>query len=282
MNTVYLNGEFIKEDEAKISVFDRGFIFGDGIYEVLPVIESKLVDVDGFWERLVRSLGEISLKSPLSKEEYLHVFNSLIQKNNLKEGGIYTQITRGVGKRDFYFLKDLKPTCMAFSYNVNILNNPLFQSGIKVVSVEDIRWKRRDIKSISLLGQCKAKTQAQDEGAYEGFMVEDGVVTEAVSSSAYIIKDNTIITAPLTNKILPGVRRKNIINIANKLGIKMEFRHFTVDEVKNADECFISAATLLILPVINIDNTPINNEKIGKITMLLKDEYVKEIYKQIS
>lgn len=278
---VYLNGEFLHEDEAKVSIFDRGFIFGDGIYEVLPVVDGQLVDKESFWERLVRSLGEIELESPLAKEQYIKMFSQLIEKNSLKEGGIYTQITRGVAPRDFYFVQNLTPTCMAFAFETEVINHPFASKGIKAVSVEDIRWKRRDIKSISLLAQCKAKNDAVKQRAFEGFMIEDGIVTEGTSSTIYIVKDKTIITPPLSNKVLPGIRRKNIIQTVIELGLNLELRHFSLDEVKSADECFISAATLLTLPVIQIDDTLINGGKIGEISKKIREEYVKNIYKEI-
>lgn len=281
MDIVYLNGEFIQENKAQISIFDRGFIFGDGIYEALPVVDGMLVDKDSFWERLIRSLGEIELQSPLTKDEYIGMFETLIEKNFLQEGGIYTQITRGVAPREFPFLDNITPTCMAFAFKSKIIDHPYAKKGVKVALVEDIRWKRRDIKSISLLAQCKAKNDALKQGAFEGLMVEDGVITEGASSTAYIIKNKTIITPPLSNKILPGIRRKNIIKIVEKLGLKLELRHFSEDEAKSADECFISAATLLLLPVVQIDDTLISNGKAGAITEKIRATYVENIYKEI-
>lgn len=281
MKTVFLNGEFMLENEAKVSIFDRGFVLGDGIYEVLPVVNGQLVDRVGFWERLVRSANEIQLTLPMNKDEYFQMLNTLIEKNGLTEGGVYTQITRGVAPRDFSFVKGLTPTCMAFCYETTVIDNPLAKTGIEVASVEDIRWKRRDIKAISLLGQCLAKEEAHKKGGYEGFMVENGFVSEGVSSSAYIVKDNVIITTPLTNQILPGVRRKNLIKIAHDLGVKIEYRHFSVDEVICADEAFISAATLVILPVVRIDGKPINSGKVGNITKKLREVYVENIKKEV-
>ena len=207
---VYLNGEFIDAAAAKVSAFDRGFIFGDGIYEVVPVLNGRLVDREDFWERFERSLAAIELGLPLSKSDFQGVLEEVVWRNNLKEGGVYMQVTRGVADRDFKFIKGLKPTCFVFCYEKDIVANPDAATGIEVVSVEDIRWKRRDIKSISLLAQCYAKEQAVKAGAYEGFMVENGFVTEATSSSAFIIKDNVLITKPLSNEILPGIRRKPI------------------------------------------------------------------------
>lgn len=282
MSIVYLNGEYLNEDEAKISIFDRGFILADGIYEVLPIINSKTVDYDGFWDRFVRSLKEIKLEPTLSKEGFRQMFKTLIEKNNLKEGNVYTQITRGVAKRAFPLLEGLTPTCVAFVTKSKVLDNPLAKTGIKVASVKEIRWKRRDIKSISLLAQCMAKEEAIQKGAYEGFMVEDGYVTEGVSSTAYIVKGDTIITSPLDNNIiLPGVRRRNLFLLIEKLGYKLEQRQFTIEEAKAADEVFISSATLLVMPVIQIDKNIISNGKVGSITKKLREAYIEKITQEV-
>ena len=278
MQKVFLNGEFIDKDSAKISIFDRGFIFGDGIYEVVPVINSIIVEKDGFWDRFQRSLNEISLNLPYTHDEFESILNNLIEINSLKEGGLYIQITRGVAPRDFSFVKGVKPTIMAFAFSDSVLEHPAAKSGITIISTPDIRWKRRDIKSISLLGQCYAKNQATIAGADECFMVEDGYVTEAGSSSAFIIKDRTLITKPLSNEILPGIRRNRLLNLAKQIGLQIQERKFSMDEVYNADECFISAATIILLPVIKADGKAINGGKIGPFTTKLRELY-KEILK---
>ena len=278
MQKVFLNGEFIDKDSAKISIFDRGFIFGDGIYEVVPVINSIIVEKDGFWDRFQRSLNEISLNLPYTNDEFESILNNLIEINSLKEGGLYIQITRGVDPRDFSFVKGVKPTIMAFAFSDSVLEHPAAKSGITIISTPDIRWKRRDIKSISLLGQCYAKNQATIAGADECFMVEDGYVTEAGSSSAFIIKDRTLITKPLSNEILPGIRRNRLLNLAKQIGLQIQERKFSMDEVYNADECFISAATIILLPVIKADGKAINGGKIGEYTTKLRELY-KEILK---
>ncbi|WP_279062065.1 D-amino acid aminotransferase [Campylobacter lanienae] len=273
MQKVFLNGEFIDKDSAKISIFDRGFIFGDGIYEVVPVINSIIVEKDGFWDRFQRSLNEISLNLPYTNDEFESILNNLIEINSLKEGGLYIQITRGVAPRDFSFVKGVKPTIMAFAFSDSVLEHPAAKSGITIISTPDIRWKRRDIKSISLLGQCYAKNQATIAGADECFMVEDGYVTEAGSSSAFIIKDRTLITKPLSNEILPGIRRNRLLNLAKQIGLQIQERKFSMDEVYNADECFISAATIILLPVIKADGKAINGSKIGEYTTKLRELY---------
>lgn len=274
---VFLNGEFLSKDKAKISVFDRGFIFGDGIYEVVPVMNGKMVDKIEFWERFKRSLKEIALNFPYKDSEFESILNELIAKNALKEGGVYMQITRGVASRDFAFAKGLQPTIMAFVYAANIQNNELASKGISVVSVPDIRWKRRDIKSISLLAQCYAKEMAVNAGADEGFMVENGKVTEATSASAFIIKDKTLITKPFSNEILPGIRRQNILKFARELNLSVAERAFSMNEVYEADEVFISAASLPILGVIKADGKVIANGKVGKFTQQLRQRYLQKM-----
>ena len=274
---VFLNGEFLPKDKAKISVFDRGFIFGDGIYEVVPVMNGVLIDKIEFWERFKRSLKEIALNFPYKDSEFESILNELIAKNALKEGGVYMQITRGIASRDFAFTKGLKPTIMAFVYAANIQNNEFASKGISVVSVPDIRWKRRDIKSISLLAQCYAKEIAVNAGADEGFMVENGKVTEATSASAFIIKDKTLITKPFSNEILPGIRRQNILKFAREMNLSVAERAFSMNEVYEADEVFISAASLPILGVIKADGKMIANGKVGKFTQLLRQRYLQKM-----
>lgn len=276
-NIVFLNGEFLPKDKAKISVFDRGFIFGDGIYEVVPVMNGVLVDKSEFWERFKRSLKEIALNFPYKDSEFESILNELIAKNALKEGGVYMQITRGVASRDFAFTKGLQPTIMAFVYAANIQNNELASKGISVVSVPDIRWKRRDIKSISLLAQCYAKEMAVNAGADEGFMVENGKVTEATSASAFIIKDKTLITKPFSNEILCGIRRQNILKFARELNLSVVERAFSMNEVYEADEVFISAASLPILGVVRADGKMIANGKVGKFTQQLRQRYLQKM-----
>ncbi len=270
---VFLNGNYVLEDEAKVSIFDRGFLFGDGIYEVVPVINGVMIEVTPFLERFERSLSEVGMSWPMSKDEYLQMLQNLIEKNNLKEGGVYTQVTRGVAPREFSFPKDTKPTCMAFSFEKQIIENPKAKTGVKVVSVEDIRWKRRDIKSISLLAQCIAKEQSVHQGAYEGWMVEDGIVTEGTSSSAYIVKNDTIITRPLSNSILPGIRRKILLQIAKEHDIKVEQKLFSLEDAYNADEAFLSSATSLVLPIIEIDGRKIGDGTPGKIYTKIRKMY---------
>lgn len=277
---IFLNGEFLDKNEAKISVFDRGFIFGDGIYEVVPIIKSNLVDREEFWERFLRSLEAIELEFPYEKSEFESILKELILKNSLKEGGVYIQVTRGVASREFAFVKGLKPTIMAFVFECKVLENEFKDKGIKIISVSDLRWKRRDIKSTSLLAQCYAKNLAYKAKADEAFMIENGKVNEGSSASAFIIKDKTLITKPLSNEILSGIRRKNILSFAKELGLKINERAFSMSEVYTADEVFVSAATFLILPVIKADDKLINGGKIGEFVPKLRQKYIEKIMKE--
>jgi len=279
---VFLNGKFLAEDEAMVSVFDRGFLLADGVYEVVPVIQGKMIDVAPFLERFDHSLGALQLPWPMSKGACLEMLEQMIEKNNLREGGIYMQVTRGVAPRVFEFPKDITPTCMAFTFEKSILESQEAQHGVKVVTVEDIRWKRRDIKSIALLGQSIAKEHAVTQGAYEGWMVEEGYVTEGTASSAYIVKDGVIITKPLSREILPGIRRKLILEYAPKYGIQVEQRAFTPEEAYGADEAFLSSATTLIYPIIEIDGRQIGDGTPGEITRRLRDIYLQEALGSIS
>ncbi len=276
-SVVFLNGKFLPEDEATVSIYDRGFLLADGVYEVVPVIRGQLIDIAPFWERFERSMAALELPWPLEPEACLDVLHQLVERNGLNEGGIYLQVTRGTAPRVFEFPKNLEPTCLAFSFPKNILDSSHAREGVRVVTVPDIRWQRRDIKSIALLGQSIAKEQAVRQGAYEGWMVEQGYVTEGTASSAYIVRDGVLITRPLSTSILPGIRRRRILEIAAQRHIPIETRPFTPDEAYAADEAFLSSATTLIYPVIQIDGHTIGDGRPGTITQQLRRWYLEEI-----
>lgn len=274
---VYLNGEYLAADAARVSVFDRGFLFGDGVYEVLPVIRGRLVDRQYCLERLHNSLHAIGLPWPCEEQQFLAQLETLVNRNQLQEGYVYTQITRGVAPRDFRFPEETPVTVMAFCNAKRILQDPLAPTGVAVVTVADWRWKRRDIKSINLLAQCLGKQQAGEQGAFEGWMVEDGFVTEGTSSSAFIVKDGCLVTRPLSNAILPGIRRRVILEAAQERNIKIDQRLFTVAEALTADEAFLSSATTLVLPVISIDGKPIGAGRPGPLSRRLREIYIAAI-----
>lgn len=276
---VYCNGEFVAEHDAKVSIFDRGYLFGDGVYEVVPVVNGRLIDKPEFLQRLARSLSELEIEWPCSQIEYVAMLEELISRNQLIEGSVYTQVTRGVAPRDFSFPDNTPTTCTAFASAKLFLDTPLSESGVTVVTVEDLRWKRRDVKSIALLAQCLAKHEAKRHGCFESWMMENGFVTEGSSSTAYIVKNNIIITRPKSTDVLPGIRRHVLLEMAAEHGLKVELRPFTLDEAFAADEAFLSSATTLVLPIVKIDDQVIANSKPGPITSQLRSLYLDRIKK---
>jgi len=275
--TVYLNGEFMAADAARVSIFDRGFLFGDGVYEVIPVVNRALIDRDYFLERLAGSLEKLDLKWPCQPDGLLEIIGELARRNDLVEGYVYLQVTRGVAERDFAYPADVTPTLMAFTAARGILDNPLAESGVAVATVEDLRWRRRDIKSLNLLAQCMAKQQASLNGAFEAWMVEDGFVTEGGSSSAFIVSGQRLVTRPLSNSILPGIRRRVILELIEEQNLTVELRPFTVEEALAADEAFLSSATTLVLPITTIDGQTIGDGRPGPVTRHVRDLYLQMI-----
>lgn len=272
--TVYVNGAYLPEEDAKISIFDRSFIFGDGIYEVSAVIGGKLVDCEAHLARLERSCGEIRLALPWSRPELVAIHEELIKRNKLDEGGIYLQVSRGAADRDFAFPANVTPTLVMFTQERNMSKAPAAKTGIKVVSCPDLRWARRDIKSVNLLAPVLAKQFAAESGAQEAWLVEDGVVTEGASSTAWIVKGKTLISRPLSNKVLPGITRKAVLAYLGETDFKFEERAFTLDEALDAEECFITSATSLVMPVVSVDGHTIHNGAPGPTAIRLREIYL--------
>jgi D-alanine transaminase len=233
-----------------------------------------MIDKAPFLERLDFSLSQIGISWPCSKDEYLAFHEELIERNDLVEGIIYSQVTRGVAERDFAFPRGVKPSVMAFTQARNLLTNPVAENGMKVVTVEDVRWKNRNIKSIALLGQVLAKQQAAEKGAGEAWMTEDGMVTEGSSSSAYIVKDGVIITRPLSREILPGIRRKVLMQLAAEHQVRVEERAFSVDEALAADEAFLSSASSFVLPIVEIDGRTVGGGTPGPVARRMREVYI--------
>ena len=280
MRTVYLNGSFIPENEAKISIFDRGFLMSDGVYEVTSVIERKLIDFEGHFHRLERSLSELDMTTPLTKEVLLSIHRRLIDKNSVNNGLIYLQITRGsAGDRDFVFPdpETTPQTVVLFSQNKeNLLDSPSAISGIKIISIEDQRWGRRDIKTTQLLYPSIGKMMAKKVNADDAWMVQDGYVTEGTSNNAYIIKNNKIITRGLSNDILHGITRAAVLRFAKEAQMQVEERNFTLDEAYEADEAFITSASTFVMPVIEIDGNKIGQGVPGSNSSQLREIYLEE------
>ena len=272
----YVNGSFVPMADAKVSVLDRGFLFADGIYEVAAVLEGKLIDNASHLARLERSVGEIALALPETLERIQEIQRELIARNNLVNGMVYLEVTRGSApERDFAFPKDVKPTLVMFTSVKDIVNAPSAKSGIAVITVPDIRWERRDIKSVALLAQVLAKQAAAEVGAGEAWMIEDGKVTEGGSSSAFILtQDDVLVTRQNSSAILPGCTRKAVVALAEERQLRVEERAFSVEEALAAKEAFITSATVFVQAVVSIDGKPVANGKPGAMTNRLREIYV--------
>jgi D-alanine transaminase len=273
---VYVDGAFVPVRDAKVSVFDRGFLFADGIYEVSAVLDGKLIDNDSHLARLERSVGEIELALPETLPRIIELQKELIARNGLINGVIYMQVTRGaVIPRDFVFPKDSEPTFVMFTSEKDIVNAPSAKTGIAVKTVPDIRWARRDIKSVALLAQVLAKQAAAEAGCQEAWMIEDGKVTEGGSSSAFILtQDDVLVTRPNSSAILPGCTRKAVTKLAEERQLRVEERAFSVSEALAAKEAFITSASLFVQAVVTIDGQRIANGKPGPMTNRLREIYV--------
>lgn len=283
MRTVYLNGDYLPENEASVSIFDRGFLMADGVYEVTSVLGGKLIDFDGHAVRLQRSLDELDMRSPISKEDLLEVHRELVRVNEIDEGMIYLQITRGApGDRDFVFPdpETTVPTIVLFTQSKpGLANSPAAQKGMKVISIEDIRWGRRDIKTVQLLYPSMGKMMAKKAGADDAWMIEDGFVTEGTSNNAYIVKGNKIITRGLSNDILHGITRAAVLRFAQEAQMEVEERNFTIDEAKEADEAFITSASTFVMPVVEIDGVALGEGVPGRVAPRLREIYLEESLK---
>jgi len=272
---VFLNGSFLPAEQARIPVMDRGFLFGDGVYEGMGVLGGRLVDNEAHLARLERSLGEVRIANPYSRAEWTSLEEELVRRNGLAEGFLYLQVTRGVAERDFLFPKSAEPTVLMFTQAKSIVHSPAAETGISVISVPDLRWKRRDIKSLSLLAQVLAKQAAVEAGAQEAWLVEDGFVTEGGSSSAFIItKAGSIVVRPLSHAILPGITRQSTLALAQETGLTIEERLFTLEEAHDAAEAFLTSASNFVLPIVSIDGRPVGNGKPGPLTRRLRELYL--------
>src|SRR5689334_24313344 len=272
----YVNGDFVPLSEAKVSVLDRGFLFADGIYEVAAVLDGKLIDSASHLARLERSVGEIKLALPESLARIEEIQKELVRRNNLVSGLVYLEVTRGADTgRDFAFPKGVKPTLIMFTSAKEIVDAPSAKTGVGVITVPDIRWTRRDIKSVALLAQVLAKQAAAEAGAGEAWMIEDGKVTEGGSSSAFILtQDDVIVTRQNGSEILPGCTRKAVVKLAEERQLRVEERAFSVDEALKAKEAFITSASLFVQPVVNIDGKTVANGKPGPMATRLREIYI--------
>jgi D-alanine transaminase len=274
---VYVNGAYLPEEDATVSVFDRGFLFADGVYEVTSVLGGRMLDLAGHLARLGRSLRELDMPRPASDAEIEAIHRELIARNALVDGMVYLQVTRGPADRDFAFPEHPRPSLVAFTQARDLADTVGARDGIRVVSVPDIRWKRRDIKTVQLLAPSICKMAARRAGKDDAWMVEDGLVTEGTSSNAWIVtRDGTLVTRDLSNAILHGITRAAVRDLAHASQIRVEERPFTVEEAQGAAEAFATAASAFVMPVVEIDDVPVGDGRPGPITRRLRELYVAE------
>ena len=281
---VYVNGAYMPEQEATVSIFDRGFLMADGVYEVTSVLQGKLIDFEGHAQRLRRSLDALDMAMPMPIDELLGVHRELVARNGIEEGMIYLQVTRGsAGDRDFAFPdpEETPVTLVMFTQNKpGLADSPAAKTGIKVISIDDIRWGRRDIKTVQLLYPSMGKMMAKKVGADDAWMVQDGFVTEGTSNNAYIVKNGQIITRALSNDILHGITRSAVLRFAQEAQMELVERNFTIDEAQSADEAFVTSASTFVMPVVEIDGKALGAGMPGPIAARLREIYLEECLKQ--
>jgi D-alanine transaminase len=273
---VYVNGAYLPEEEATVSVFDRGFLFADGVYEVTSVLDGKLVDFAGHAARLRRSLAELDMAAPASEAELLEIHRELVARNGLEEGLIYLQVTRGAADRDFGWPEGLAPTLVLFTQSKRLLDSPAADTGITVISIPDRRWGRRDIKTVQLLYPAMGKMMAKAAGADDAWMVEDGAVTEGTSNNAYIVTGGRIVTRHLGEEILHGITRAAVLKFAREAQMEVEERPFTLAEAQAADEAFVTSASTFVTPVVEIDGVQVGGGAPGPVARRLREIYLDE------
>jgi D-alanine transaminase len=276
MRSVYLNGAFVPENQATISIFDRGFMFADGIYEVTAVLQGKLVDFDLHLARLARSLGEMALDLPLDSAQLLDIHRELITRNQLHEGLVYMQVTRGAEDRNFLYPPAGSPlTVVLYTQAKVVLDSPLAKRGMNIIGLPDLRWGRSDIKTTQLLYACMAKEQAKAQGADDAWLVKDGFVTEGTSNNAFIIThDGAVVTRELSRALLPGITRGALIALVKEQDLRLEERAYTLEEAKGAAEAFITSSTSFVYPVVTLDGQPIADGRPGVLTQRLRQLYI--------
>ncbi|RKZ78758.1 MAG: D-amino-acid transaminase [Gammaproteobacteria bacterium] len=253
MQDVFLNGEFLPAEQAKVSVFDRGFLLGDGVYEVIPVYAGKCFQLAGHLIRLQASLDGVRMKNPLSMKEWQTMIEQLVERNADGEQSVYLQVTRGVAPRDHVFPQGVHPTSFAMSNPLQALPKKYKTDGIAAITLPDIRWQNCNIKAITLLPNSLLKQQAQDVGAQEALLIRDGYLTEGAASNAYAVIDGTIYTAPKDEKVLPGITREVVLELAEKNGIPVIEQAVSEDQLKQAQEVWVSSSTKEVLPVTMLD-----------------------------
>lgn len=261
----YLNGVFTTVGECRIDVLDRGFLFGDGVYEVIPVYNGVMFEWPAHFARLERSLHETRIPAPCSCEEWEKILNGLISRAGDVELSLYLQVTRGVAPRDHHLTEPVTPTVFAMATPLAPVSAETFDKGVSVVTGEDIRWHRCDIKMTSLIGNVLLKTHAVESGVYDVILLRHGRITEGSSSNVFLVRDGVLITAVKDQWILPGITRDVLIRIAGEKGVEVQERVVMADEIKAADEIWLSSSTKEILPVTRVDGAPVGDGVPGSV-----------------
>jgi len=277
--TVWFNGAFVAPEEAKVPIFDRGLLFADSVYEGLGVLDGKIIDFDRHMARLARSLGEIDMAMPMTEDAFHDMLAELIRRNELSEGFIYLQITRGVEERDYLFSDGLKPNMFAFTQPGHGNSAHGEAESLTLGSTPDIRWARRDIKSTNLLGQVLAKRAADKAGADEALMIDpEGYITECGAMSFFMIDaDGRLHARPLNGDLLPGITRSTMLEVAERLGVEIVADKVTLDDAHAAREAFVTGSSSYVQPVSAIDGKPVGDGKPGPFTLALREAYLEAV-----
>jgi D-alanine transaminase len=272
----YVNGRYVPHRTAAVHIEDRGYQFADGVYEVVPVLKGKLIDEDLHLERLAFSLGELAIQPPMSREALKLVLREVLRRNEIDRGILYFQVTRGVAPRDHKFPVAARPSLVITAKRLKPVPAKYLEEGISVITLPDIRWKRCDIKTISLLPNVLGKQRAAEEGAYEAWQIDpEGNVTEGTSTNAWIVtKDRKIVTRPLGNEILPGVTRRALLDMLQATEYTLEERSFALSEALEAAEAFLTSSSVFLLPITRIDGETVANGKPGPLALRLRQIYL--------
>jgi len=263
-NLVYLNGQWVPQDEAKVSAFDRGFIFGDGVYEVIPVYGKRPFRLARHLERLKRSCDAIHLKNPCGDADWKGIIEKLVGQDDAQDQMVYLQITRGVAPRDHAFPENTEPTCFAYGKPLHFPDAGTFAKGVDAITTPDIRWLRCDIKAIALLANVILRQSAIENGAAEAILLRGDEMTEGAASNIFIVKGDCIITPPKGELILPGITRDLVVELAHENNVCIEERSISAEELNTADEVWMTSSTKEILPIVNINKSPVGSGKPGK------------------
>jgi D-alanine transaminase len=276
--TVFLNGEYLPAEQAQVSVLDRGFLLGDGVYEVIPVYNGLPFRLKEHLQRLQRSLNGVRMANPYDEAGWGEIIKQLVKQNGDGNQAVYLQVTRGVAPRDHVFPEGVEPTAFVMTNPIKPLPEWFKQDGIKAITVDDIRWAQCDIKAITLLPNSLLRQQAQDAGAQEALLIRDGYMTEGSASNSYAVIDGVIFTAPKDEKVLPGITRDLVLELAESAGIPYREEAVSAEQLKSAEEIWISSSTRELLPVTALDGQAVGRGKPGPLWQQLDTLYQR--YKQ--